>query len=119
MGTKIKRSKPAVKYQGFALEIPLIDEIKKHITNNPDFRSYRSVTDFVRTAIREKLAEDKRTDRLVSKAGSDYHGGSQLEYSRDRKLKIKDKIKKDDTARIKQLEEIVKQHDKLLKQIKK
>jgi hypothetical protein len=55
MGAKNKRSKPAAKYQGFALEIPLIDEIKKYIKDKPE---YRSVTDFVRSAIREKISRD-------------------------------------------------------------
>jgi hypothetical protein len=52
----MKRSKKAVKYQGFALEIPLIDEIKKFIK---DDSNYRSVTDYVREALREKLKADK------------------------------------------------------------
>ena len=63
MDAKRKRSKPAVKYQGFALEIPLIDKIKKHIKNKPEFRS---TTDFVRTAIREKMDRDyKLKDRAI------------------------------------------------------
>jgi len=52
----MKRSKKPVKYQGFAIEIPLIDEIKKTIQEKPQ---YRSVTDYVRDAIREKLTRDQ------------------------------------------------------------
>lgn len=50
------RSKPRVKYQGFALEVPLIQEIKDYINNDP---RYRSVTDFARVAIREKLDKER------------------------------------------------------------
>jgi Arc/MetJ-type ribon-helix-helix transcriptional regulator len=61
MGNKRKRSKPAVKYQGFALEIPLIDEIKKHIKDKPE---YRSVTDFVRDAIKFRLHTPIESQKL-------------------------------------------------------
>jgi hypothetical protein len=53
---KMKRSKPAVKYQGFALEIPLIEQIKEKIKDNDN---YRSVTDYVRIAIQEKMQIDQ------------------------------------------------------------
>lgn len=56
----MKRSKPAVKYQGFALEVPLIDEIKKRIKDDDN---YRSVTDYAREAIKEKLQNDKASNR--------------------------------------------------------
>jgi len=52
----MKRSKPAVKYQGFALEIPLIEQIKEKIKDNDN---YRSVTDYVRIAIQEKMQIDQ------------------------------------------------------------
>jgi hypothetical protein len=51
------RSKTKARYQGFALEIPLIEEIKKCIIETPRFRS---VTDFVRTAVREKLEKEDK-----------------------------------------------------------
>ena len=40
------------KYQGFALDIPLIEHIKKVIDGH---WRYKTVTDFVRQAILEKL----------------------------------------------------------------
>jgi len=55
----MKRSKKPVKYQGFALEIPLINDIKKHINHRPQ---YRSVTDFVRAAVREKIDYEKQSE---------------------------------------------------------
>jgi len=59
----MKRSKPPVKYQGFALEIPLIEEIKEYIKKDD---RYRSVTDFVRQVIRDKMNEPRvvKTDDL-------------------------------------------------------
>lgn len=51
------RSKPKAKYQGFALAVPLIKEIKKHIKND---NQYRSVTDFVRQAVRNQMDTEKR-----------------------------------------------------------
>ena len=55
----MKRTKKPVKYQGFALEIPLINNIKKHINDRPQ---YRSVTDFVRAAVREKIEYEKQSE---------------------------------------------------------
>jgi len=59
----MKRSKKPVKYQGFALEITLIDEVKERIKNDD---RYRSVTDFVRVAIREKLNPTPKWEDLNS-----------------------------------------------------
>ena len=52
----MRKSKPSVKYQGISMPIPFIAEIKKHIMFNP---RYRSVADFAREAIREKMKEDQ------------------------------------------------------------
>ena len=52
----MKRKKPRVKYQGISFETPFIAEIKKHIMFNP---RYRSIADFAREAIREKMKEDQ------------------------------------------------------------
>jgi len=52
---KMKRSKPKVKYQGLAFSVPFIQEIKDHIKEDD---KYRSVTDFVRQAAREKIEKD-------------------------------------------------------------
>jgi len=52
----MKRSKPKVRYQGFALAVPLIQEIKDKIKDDP---TYRSVTDYVRQAVREKMDRNK------------------------------------------------------------
>lgn len=49
------RAKTKARYQGFALSIPFIDEIKRHIK---DKDQYRSVTDYVRDAIRFKMSVD-------------------------------------------------------------
>jgi len=48
----MKKSKPSVKYQGISMPIPFIEEIKKFIMKNS---KYRSVADFTREAIREKM----------------------------------------------------------------
>lgn len=52
----MKRIRRHVKYQGISFEIPFIAEIKKHIMFNP---RYRSIADFAREAIREKLRRDQ------------------------------------------------------------
>ena len=60
----MKKSKPSVKYQGISMPIPFIEEIKKHIMNDP---KYRSVADFAREGIREKMNNtflEKRVARL-------------------------------------------------------
>ena len=44
------------KYQGFAFDKPLIDEIKKHIEGK---YQYRTVTDFVRQAVLERLEKER------------------------------------------------------------
>ena len=53
----MKRSKPGVKYQWLAFAVPFIKEIKEHIKAD---QKYRSVTDFVREATREKMIRDKQ-----------------------------------------------------------
>ena len=63
----MKRSKPRVKYQGFAFAVPFIDEIKEHIK---DDQKYRSVTDFVRQATREKM---DKSIREIDKITFDMH----------------------------------------------
>lgn len=50
----MKTSKPPVKYQGISIPLPLINEIKTYIKNNPE---YRSIGEFTREAIRDKLNE--------------------------------------------------------------
>ena len=52
----MKRIRPHVKYQGISFEITFIAEIKKHIMFNP---MYRSIADFAREAIREKIRRDQ------------------------------------------------------------
>ena len=52
----MKRKKPRVKYQGISFETPFIAEIRKHIMFNP---RYRSIADFAREAIREKMRGDQ------------------------------------------------------------
>ena len=42
------------KYQGLSLPVPLIELIKEYVKNNPQ---YTSVTDFIKTAIRNKLVK--------------------------------------------------------------
>jgi len=57
----MKRKKPRVKYQGISFETPFIAEIKKHIMFNP---KYRSIADFAREAIREKIARGENKDNI-------------------------------------------------------
>lgn len=52
------QTKPGVKYQSVSLAVPFIEEIKKHIQDKP---GYRSIADFVREAVREKMQDEKRT----------------------------------------------------------
>ena len=50
----MKISKPSVKYRTVSLGDELIEDVVKHIST----RNYRSVADFVRTAVREKMEEE-------------------------------------------------------------
>jgi Arc/MetJ-type ribon-helix-helix transcriptional regulator len=50
-----KRSKPAAKYRGLSFPVPLLEEVKLHISNKPE---YRSVSEFIRESIREKMHEE-------------------------------------------------------------
>ena len=53
-------TKRNVKYQGLSLPVPVLDKIKEHIA---DFPEYTSVTDFVRQSIRTKIRMDLRNLR--------------------------------------------------------
>lgn len=50
----MKTLKPSVKYQGISVPITLIQEIKKCIKDKPE---YRSIAEFVKEAIREKIQQ--------------------------------------------------------------
>jgi Arc/MetJ-type ribon-helix-helix transcriptional regulator len=50
------RSKPKARYQGIALDIPLMNEVKRFIQDKPE---YRSMAEFVRASIREKLNDER------------------------------------------------------------
>jgi metal-responsive CopG/Arc/MetJ family transcriptional regulator len=49
------RLKKAVKYHGISLPSPLIEEVKKYIIDRPE---YRSVAEFTKEAIREKMRKE-------------------------------------------------------------
>ena len=49
-----KRSKPPAKYRGLSFPVPLLEEVKIYIRNKPE---YRSVSEFIRESIREKMNE--------------------------------------------------------------
>lgn len=55
-----KRSKPPAKYRGLSFPVPLLEEIKLHISNKPE---YRSVSEFIRESIREKMSESNVTSQ--------------------------------------------------------
>jgi len=59
----MRKIKPRVKHQGVSLPVPFIKEIKEHIKHRP---AYRSIADYTREAIREKMYRDNHT---VFKAG--------------------------------------------------
>ena len=59
----MKKIKPSVKYQGVSLPVPFINEIKKHIKGDP---KYRSIADFVRESVREKM-EKGNTIKNINK----------------------------------------------------
>ena len=52
----MKSLKPGTKYQSVSLAVPFIEEIKNHIKDSPQ---YRSIADFVRDAVREKMDKDQ------------------------------------------------------------
>ena len=54
-----------VKYQGVSLPIPLLEEIKKHIKDNPRIHG---VPEFVRIAIREKILDLNLLKEFTSKS---------------------------------------------------
>jgi len=49
------RTKKSVRYQSVSLSVPFVDLIKERIANDP---KYRSVADFVRDAVRDRLEVD-------------------------------------------------------------
>jgi len=63
------RTKNGVNYQGLAFAKPFIEEIKNHIKPYPQ---YRSVTDFVRQATREKMERMKTKPNNKIKLHSKY-----------------------------------------------
>ena len=48
-------------YQGISLPASLLEEIKKYELEHPE---YKSTTDFIREAIRDKLNQDARMKKL-------------------------------------------------------
>ena len=58
----MKSSKPPVKYRGTALPVPLIEEIKATIKDNPN---YRSMAEFIRDACREKIEREEKIKRKI------------------------------------------------------
>ncbi len=52
------KTKDRPKYQSVSLAVPFVDNIKKYIFNKPE---YRSVADFAREAIREKMQKPTNT----------------------------------------------------------
>jgi len=51
------KTKERGKYQSISLSVDFIEEIKKAILNNPN---YKSVADYTRDALREKMYKGKR-----------------------------------------------------------
>jgi len=79
------RSKSAVSYHGISLPSPLINEVKNHIQNKPEFRS---VAEFTREALREKMNKDftienikgrKEIKNLMKKGGVAFVSMDELE----------------------------------------
>ena len=90
----MKRSKPGVKYQGFAFAVPFIDEIKEHIK---DDKKYRSVTDFVREATREKMIREKQMLNLKPTLDPIAYQFQEINKLQDEIMKLKEgMITKDD-----------------------
>ena len=58
----MKNIKPRVKYQGISLPLPLINEIKIHISKDP---TYQTVPSYVRDAVREKFNRDKQLKEYI------------------------------------------------------
>lgn len=54
---EMKNIKPREKYQSVSLTTSFIDEIKKHIMEDP---KYKSIADFVREAVREKMRRESK-----------------------------------------------------------
>jgi len=60
----LSRTKDRCKYQSVSLGIPLINEIKNYINEHDE---YRSVADFVRQAVREKMDKAIELEKRVTK----------------------------------------------------
>lgn len=87
----MKEEKGRPQYQGFSLPTPFVEEIKKHIEEDP---KYRSITDFIRQSLREKMQRD---DTSAIKRYSDLlklmeDKGFKKEVSRIRKRGMPDEI---------------------------
>jgi len=64
----MKRTKPPAKQRGLSFSAPLIDEIKDFIVEKPE---YRSVTSFIRDAIREKIYRETICPHCGKKLGGE------------------------------------------------
>ena len=56
---KMRNIKPKAKYQGISFPEEFITEVKNFVVNNP---KYKSVADFSREAIREKMERERKTE---------------------------------------------------------
>ena len=50
------KTKSRGRYQSISLPVPFVQEVKKHIINDA---KYKSIADFTRDAIREKMRKDE------------------------------------------------------------
>ncbi|UCF13256.1 MAG: hypothetical protein JSW06_03085 [Thermoplasmatales archaeon] len=95
----MKRSKPVTKYQGFALSVPFIQEIRVHIQDDD---RYRSITDYVRQAVREKMDKEKERKELFTK---------ELQLSKEIGVQLKAGASKEDVN--KKLLELIEEQQKI------
>ena len=89
-----KRSKPAAKYRGLSFPVPLLEEIKIHISNKPE---YRSVSEFIRESISEKMNEPSVTkDRFNDKMFNTINRNTTHNFQElnQKLIKIENSIKK-------------------------
>ena len=111
----MRRIKPRVKYQGISFAVPFLDEIKKHIMYNP---KYRSIADFAREALREKMQRDQSNSieyfNEVYKKMSDEEIVKEMMAPEQKILKIDSIAKKSiDASSLEGLKETIVSHRKL------
>lgn len=93
MGDTMRNIKPKAKYQGISLPKEFIDEIKEYVLKTGE---YKSIAEFTKDAIREKMESHKTTrmDKLTQFMGTKQKDDPMVKELREIKKVLKDILEK-------------------------